>query len=340
MNILVIRTDNIGDLVCTTPLLARLRQDYPEAWIGVLANSYSAPALIGHPAVDEVIVYHKAKHLEEGSSALGSYVQRLKTVLRLRQRRIDLVLIPAVAGQASARRFARWLGAKDLIANDDTGALHEVEKVFALLRSLPGRRVDQPIPPCQVMPDAVRVEALCEKLALPADSGGRLRVGLHISARKPSQRWPAGRFIEFAHRLATHCPVDFLLFWSPGDENDPRHPGDDRKAAEILQGVSDLSVHAVPTSTLPELIAGLSLCDFMVQSDGGAMHLAAALGKPIVCFFGHSDARRWHPWGVPYELLQPKNEDVATLTATDVFDAFLRLQAKANEPGSSRRCAS
>ena len=87
--------------------------------------------------------------------------------------------------------------------------------------------------------------------------------------------------------------------------------------------------------TLPELIAGLSLCDYMVQSDGGAMHLAAALGKPIVCFFGHSDARRWHPWAVPYELLQPKNEDVATLTATEVFDAFLRLQAKANESGSS-----
>ena len=340
MNILVIRTDNIGDLVCTTPLLARLRQDYPEAWIGVLANSYSAPALIGHPAVDEVIIYHKAKHLEEGSSALGSYVQRLKTVLRLRQRRIDLVLIPAVAGQASARRFARWLGAKDVIANEDSGVLHEVEKVYALMRRLPGKRIEQPIPPCQVIPDAVRVEALRKNLALPLDSGGRLRVGLHISARKPSQRWPAGCFVEFAHRLTAHCPVEFLLFWSPGDENDPRHPGDDRKAAEILRGVTDLPVHAVPTSTLPELIAGLSLCDYMVQSDGGAMHLAAALGKPIVCFFGHSDARRWHPWAVPYELLQPVNEDVATLTASDVFDAFLRLQAKTNEPGSSRRCAS
>lgn len=335
MNILVIRTDNIGDLVCTTPLLARLRQDHPAAWIGVLANSYSAPALIGHPAVDEVIVYHKAKHLDEGHSALGAYVQRLKTVFRLRRRKIDLLLIPAVAGQASARRFARWVGAKTVVANEDTAARHEVEKVFALLSRLPGGTAERPIPPCRITPDALRVEALRKKLALPADSGGRLRVGLHISARKPSQRWPAARFVEFAHRLADHCAVDFLLFWSPGDENDPRHPGDDRKAAEILQGVSDLPVHAVPTSTLPELIAGLSLCDCMVQSDGGAMHLAAALGKPIVCFFGRSDAHRWHPWAVPYELLQPKNEDVATLTATEVFDAFLRLQAKANESGSS-----
>lgn len=92
--------------------------------------------------------------------------------------------------------------------------------------------------------------------------------------------------------------------------------------------MAGLPIYAVPTSTLPDLIAGLSLCDVLVQSDGGAMHLAAALGKPILCFFGQSDAGRWHPWGVPYELLQPENRDVATLTATDVLDAFGRLQAQ------------
>ena len=54
-SILVIRRDNIGDLVCTTPLLATLRARYPQAWIGVLANSYNAPALDGNPHVDEVL---------------------------------------------------------------------------------------------------------------------------------------------------------------------------------------------------------------------------------------------------------------------------------------------
>ncbi|MBM3273219.1 glycosyltransferase family 9 protein, partial [Candidatus Kaiserbacteria bacterium] len=43
--ILVIRRDNIGDLICTTPLLAALRKQWPHAWIGVLANSYNAPIL-------------------------------------------------------------------------------------------------------------------------------------------------------------------------------------------------------------------------------------------------------------------------------------------------------
>ena len=328
MKILVIRTDNIGDLVCTTPLLAALRQQYPVAWVGVLTNSYSAPALDSNPLVDEVIVYHKAKHLDEGRSALWSYVQRVKTIVYLRRKRLDLVLIPSVAGQASARRFARWVGARTVLANTDSPPHHEVEKVFALLLQLPGVSNTRQIPSCLVRPDDFRVKALRQKLGLPVEAGGRLRVGLHISARKPSQRWPAESFVEFARALSARQSVEFLLFWSPGDENDPRHPGDDRKAAEILRGMADLPIYAVPTSTLPDLIAGLSLCDVLVQSDGGAMHLAAALGKPILCFFGQSDAGRWHPWGVPYELLQPENRDVATLTATEVLDAFGRLQAQ------------
>ena len=52
--ILVIRRDNIGDLVCTTPLLAALRARFPDAWIGVLANSYNAPVLSGYPHVNDV----------------------------------------------------------------------------------------------------------------------------------------------------------------------------------------------------------------------------------------------------------------------------------------------
>jgi len=81
----------------------------------------------------------------------------------------------------------------------------------------------------------------------------------------------------------------------------------------------------VPTPNLGELIAGLSLCDRVICSDGGAMHLAAALAKPIVCLFGQSDAARWHPWGVPYELLQPASRDVRDIGLGDVLAALGRL---------------
>ena len=55
------------------------------------------------------------------------------------------------------------------------------------------------------------------------------------------------------------------------------------------------------------------------------MHVAAALGKPVLCFFGNSDARHWHPWGVQYELLQAKSGDVTDLSVDQALEAFRKL---------------
>jgi ADP-heptose:LPS heptosyltransferase len=59
------------------------------------------------------------------------------------------------------------------------------------------------------------------------------------------------------------------------------------------------------------------------------MHVAAALGKPIVCFFGNSDATLWRPWGVPYALLQPGSRDVADVSVDQALAAFGSLGAEA-----------
>ena len=63
---LVIRRDNIGDLVCTTPLIHALRIAYPKAQLCVLVNSYNRPVVENHPDIDTVYAYTKAKHREPG----------------------------------------------------------------------------------------------------------------------------------------------------------------------------------------------------------------------------------------------------------------------------------
>ena len=55
------------------------------------------------------------------------------------------------------------------------------------------------------------------------------------------------------------------------------------------------------------------------------MHIAAALGKPIVCFFGDSPPFHWHPWGVPYRLLQPSTLDARDVSVADALAAFAQL---------------
>ncbi len=121
----------------------------------------------------------------------------------------------------------------------------------------------------------------------------------------------------------------FLLLWSPGPPDHPLHRGgDDKKAREIVEAAQPTGL-AWPTHELCSLVAGLAACDRVVCSDGSAMHIAAALGKPIVCFFCNSDARRWRPRGVPHVPLQPGSLDVTDVSVDQALGAYESLAALA-----------
>jgi ADP-heptose:LPS heptosyltransferase len=184
-------------------------------------------------------------------------------------------------------------------------------------------------PPPRVVPaeDAVRRV----RAALEPSAGGPL-LGIHISARKPSQRWPVERFAQLMRALHGLYGARFLLFWAPGAATDAKHPGDDEKAALLREATRDLPVTPWQTSELRDLIAGIAVCDAMILGDGGAMHLAAGLGKPIVCLFGQSDAQRWRPWRVPYRLLQPDSRSVADITIEQVLTTYNSLMQSCQAP--------
>jgi ADP-heptose:LPS heptosyltransferase len=323
--ILVIRRDNIGDLVCTTPLLRALRHQLPAARIEVLATRYNQAVLNNNPDIDALHFYVKAKHREPGESVPGIYWRRFRMLMQLRRRRFDMAII-AGGYSASAMRLARWIKPGRIVLLREGDALAGANEVENCCRLLTQVGLDYEAPPPCVCTDVTEVAGLRKKFGI--GDAGQL-VGIHISARKPSQRWPAEHFADLMRKLHAAAPeMRFVLLWAPGSEANPQHPGDDEKAQSVLEQTAGLPVFPVPTQRLEELIAALSLCDAVVCADGGAMHLAAGLGKPIVCFFGQSDATRWHPWGVPYELLQPDNLDVSTLPVADVLAAFERLMAR------------
>ncbi|MEO5345402.1 MAG: glycosyltransferase family 9 protein [Magnetococcus sp. YQC-9] len=321
--ILIIRKDNIGDLVCTTPLITRLRTHFPNAHLAALVTDYNIPVLSGHPALNALHSYQKAKHRHTHESWLGIYLRRANLFWQLRRERFDLILLPG-GPHPSALRAARVLNPKRILVRTETPAgLHEVECVLRLLQPL-GIDDPTPAPPTRI---GVDPEQLARLTPMPPDD--KPLIGLHISARKIPQRWPWERFAELIRILGARG-YRLALFWSPGAEDNPLHPGDDDKARQILDAVGRLDIVAQPTRALPELIAGLSRCQAIICSDGGAMHLAAGLEKPIVCFFGNSDAKRWHPWGVPYRLLQPASERVEEISVDEAlraFDALMGVRA-------------
>ncbi len=288
--ILVIRRDNIGDLVCTSPALAALRQHYPKAEIGALVNSYNADVLRGNPNVDHVFVYQKLKHAGGVLNQVKAIAQRLKLIAKLRRWKPDVTVLAKSSYDRHGLNFARQIGAKNVIGfvPDDlrqtkglpdiqmptpaADAMHEVEAVNLLLAPL---GIKDALGPLQVFPKSNTVAALAK--SLPA---AQQRIALHISAREAERRWGLDNFMALAlHILSTQPDTQILLFWSPGKAEDPYHPGDDAAAETLIQAVHSNRLLPVPTQNPFELIAALSLCDIFIGTDGGAMHLAVALAQ-------------------------------------------------------------
>ena len=310
--ILIVRRDNIGDLACTTPLIDALRAQLPRAWLGALVTTYNAEVLARNPALDEIFVYEKLKHRSGG--LIAHLRSRIGQIARLRRQNLDYVLVPAPAPQSL--KIARSLRAGQVIAAPVTfpAGMHEVERTFALGRSL---GVSGTPGPLKLFPDVETVEEIKERIG-----GGPFTV-VHISARRQAQRWPLDRYASLATQLSKRGPV--LLIWAPGSKDNPGHPGDDDGATEVLRRVSGGTVIPLPTPDLKTLIAALSLAGCVVCPDGGAMHLAAALGKPVVALFGDSPVARWRPWGVAHRVVRPESGDLSDLPLEPVLEAFQAL---------------
>lgn len=335
---LVIRRDNIGDLILTTPLFEALRKKFPGARIVALVNSYNRGALERNPHVDAVFAYTKASHMPP-SARLGACIRQLQIIWRLRRMQFDYAILPNSGFARRALKMARWIAPRRIIGfvgnppetssidvpvpHSGARRLHEVEDIWRLLAPL---GITGEIPAATLVPDKDLIAATRAKLpAAVADGPGPL-VALHLSSRKQKQRWPVQSFAELARKIHAHHAARMLVFWAPGDASERVHPGDDMKASQLMAKIPDLPATHMPTTDLSELVAGLALCDHAIMSDGGAMHIAAALGKPVVCLFGDSSLSHWHPWRVPYEAIQTESHRVSDISADEVARAYGRLR--------------
>ena len=171
--ILLIRRDNIGDLVCTTPMFQALREKYPDARICALVNSYNVAVIRENSYLDEIFVYTKAKHQHRTQSAVGIYWNRLCMMWRLRRDHYDYVITASARFQPRSLRVARFMRPRHIIGFVEAGRrgvqhvdiaipynlprpLHEAEDVFRLLQPL---GIGGTPPPMLVRPNAGELAA-------------------------------------------------------------------------------------------------------------------------------------------------------------------------------------
>jgi heptosyltransferase-3 len=321
--ILVVRNDNVGDVLCSTPGIRALRRAFPSAYIAALVVKYSQDAITGNPDLDEIFVYEKAKHRPDRNLLLSLYRQ-FQVERRLRRARFDLAIGMRSSFSWSeawlvyftgatvrlgyepgprGRRFAFFYNLR--VPSRSQG--HEVEKVLHLLATIGVSPAQMHLTVTIPEEDRKIVDFfLREKRIDPL----RL-VGFHLSARVPANRWSPENFASLAARLH-HAHGQFIvLTWGPGDE----------RQAEKVRNLAGKGVYAFPTPHFKRLGALQERCRVFLSPDGGPMHFAVAVGTPTIGLFGKTDPRMWAPWGNSHVTLW-RGVQADSISVDEVYQAM------------------
>lgn len=346
--ILIIRRDNIGDLILSTPVIGALKTMYPQASIDFLVHTYTVEAIQACPQLDRVWVYEKGKFAKNAWDRFFVYLRTASLYLNLRRQAYDLVFLLGNGESPKNLNLLKIIAAKQSFAFGDSkqsnsritfiqsnkflnskleatqSAVVETYEILSGLQNVP------PVGPLLMSPNSNEVARVANTHPqFFSEQHDEPIINIHLSARRPSQRWGVDEYFSLIQKLSVYS-IKFLITWSPGPQDDPRHPGDDKKS-EILkeqlnQASMDLSrILFYRTTTLAELMAALSFADGAICPDGGAMHVNAGLGNPVVALFGDSDLIRWRPWGVPYTLMHQPTQSVMDISPEEVAQAAIQL---------------
>lgn len=300
MKILILKPSSLGDVVQALPVLRSLKRHLPQSQIYWWIASTLAPLLEGDPDLAGVLRFER-----ERWAAPRQWAELWRTVRWVRAQRFDWVLDLQCLVRSAA--FA-WLangqltvgldepregarGFYDLIARRPSFHTHAVDWYLGVLPLL-GVPVATEFQWLPARPAAAA--RLREKW--PIDSAHWLAI--QPGARWANKRWPVEYFAELLQRLATgRDGLRFAILGGP----------EDRGLGEaIARAQPERCLDLTGKVTLPEMVEWIRLSKLIVTNDTGPMHVAAALGKPVVALFGPTEPRRTGPYGQIEEVLQQR----------------------------------
>ncbi len=291
----------LGDAVMSLPTLYGLRTAYPDAAVGVVARGTVADLYRASNAASEVIVYKR----QDGMRRVVGFTD---FVARLRAFSADVALVlPRSFGAAwtalisdSVRRIGYRASGRDLLLTDPIPrdpSLLKIHRVHYYHHLLGALGIDsKPITPRIVVPDDAKARAKVHLAPLLEKRADRI-VGIIPGAQYgTAKQWPEERYVALGKRLLLDLNAQLVLLGGPGDRDVC-----DRIRHEIDKDqVLDLS----GKTTILELAGVLEACRFAVSNDTGAMHVASAVGTPVVAIFGSTDPVTTPPYGSIHTLLR------------------------------------
>lgn len=295
-NILVVRTDRIGDVVLTTPVISSLRKAYPSSRITMLVSAQTKEIVEENLLLDEVIIddpYNENKGFFGFWRLVGVLRQRGFTLAinyHLKKRTNFLLFhanIPYRVGFQN-KKFGFLLTHQFPDPRTD-GLLHETEYCLKLLEYI-GLKPGLAQLHVTVKKDC---EAWVEKVLQSQGIGKAEKIFLlHPGASCPSKRWPPENFALVADSLQKEHKKQCILIGSLDSQD---------IANKVCENAKVPLINLVGKTTVGQLISLIKRSDFLISNDSGPAHLAASLETPVVSVFGRNQkglsVTRWKPLG-------------------------------------------
>lgn len=298
--IALIKPSALGDIVHSLPVLSALRRRYPEAHITWIVNRNYAPLLHGHPDLDAILAFDRSAIRRGTLQAVFGYAQFFR---QLRQQQFDLVVdlqgllrsglmtaataSPRRVGLSTAREGARWFYT-DVVPVRDFNTRHAVDRYWLIAEALGAgvgpKRFQVPLSESEV----------CWAIEMLRDSP-RPWLMLAVGSRWMTKRWPPAHFAALVRRMQEQFGGT-AVFVGGGE--------DVRLAQAVIAQLSGEVLDLTGQTTLPRLSAVLSLADIMLANDTGPLHLAAALGRPVVAPYTCTKIRLTGPYGAAAQAVE------------------------------------
>jgi ADP-heptose:LPS heptosyltransferase len=324
-SILVVRQHNqLGDMLCAVPLLRALRVHCPNAVITLVASPVNYEVMQHHPFVDHLLLYDKRSYLGK----FWVKTKRLMAFIRkLRGEGFDLAIVPSTVSTSVTSDLLAYLsGAPTRIGVGNINGVENPSRVFFTVstrlkwsetphRHQTLRNMDV------VAPLGVVTNNLSTEIGLtaeerrrgreelgPVPGPGGLSIGIHPGAGKPLNRWPASRFASVARNLVEAFNVHIYITCGPMDDDPVRAMTSELSIPyKVIQGK--------PIRTVASMLSHL---DLVLTNDTGIMHVAAAVGAPVLSLFGPTDPQQWAPIGPKHRYIQGREGKIGTITVDEV----------------------
>ena len=336
--LLLIKPSSLGDIVHTFPVVAAIKTQWPRVHLTWVVKRQWAELVERAEGVDRVWPV---------DMTVSSWVRE---GVALRAQRFDLVLdlqglfrsgllawlsgAPTRLGFANAREGSPWFYTNRVPVTHLN--VHAVDRYLSLLGALGARPPEKPQFRFKLLgEDIATVRAICHRQGFAVD---RPWIAMNIGARWPTKRWPLTAFAAVLDQLHGSQLGPVAVIGS----------SDERRSTNQLRTLTsspfiDLCGE-IPLKYLPALLSSASA---MVTNDSGPMHIASALGVPVVALFGPTSAIRTGPYGDGHQILSgpvpcspcfsrvcrhiPELECLHVITPAHVVDA-IRLRLTAHAP--------